>query len=264
MSEQQTDQRSSTLKQPWTPMARAAQRVTEGLEIDSANPSSDCPHCFDTGMEVVPGEGARRCRCQNEKRIQQFLLDANIPERYDGCELVSYKPLNESQVRAAAYMSGIVSEYPVDRGLLMIGSVGVGKTHLAASALRGIIRKGYQGLFVEFGALLKEIQRSYDQASNTTEWEVLSPVMTRPIVVIDELGASRPTAWASDILYQVINARYSRKWPTILTTNYLDSPAVGEESLEERIGPRLRSRLAEMCRTVTIEGKDYRRRKDAK
>ena len=65
-------------------------------------------------------------------------------------------------------------------------------------------------------------------------------------------------------MMQIIGTRYNDRRLTIFTTNYLDARrAATDETLEDRVGVRLRSRLYEMCKTVVIEGDDYRRRFDA-
>jgi DNA replication protein DnaC len=123
--------------------------------------------------------------------------------------------------------------------------------------------KGVPCLFYEFGALLKEIQNSYNTVSQTSELEVLAPVYETEVLVLDELGAVKPTDWVRDTLRQIIGTRYNDRRLTIFTTNYADARRQpSEETLEDRIGARLRSRLYEMCRTVMIEGEDYRRRFD--
>jgi DNA replication protein DnaC len=93
---------------------------------------------------------------------------------------------------------------------------------------------------------------------------VLAPVYEVEVLVLDELGASKPTDWVRDTMMQVIGTRYSERRLTIFTTNYLDTRRSDtEETLEDRVGVRLRSRLYEMCRTVVVEGEDYRRRLSA-
>jgi DNA replication protein DnaC len=226
-----------------------------------------CPRCYGSGMEVISGKGARRCECRKKDDRAKLLEAARIPGRYHGCSLSNYHPTpgNSSQLQAFNYAFKLVDEYPaVDRGLLFTGIVGVGKTHLAAAILRGLIEKGVPCLFYEFGALLKEIQNSFNPVSQTSELNVLASVYEAEVLVLDELGASKPTDWVRDTMMQIIGTRYNNRRLTIFTTNYLDARrAPAEDTLEDRIGVRLRSRLYEMCKTVIIEGEDFRRRFDA-
>ena len=240
--------------------AQPAERSAEQPEV--------CAFCFGTGMEVVAGKGARRCRCRTQNQQQRLLEAARIPRRYSECSLSNYHPVkgNGAQLMAFNYAYRLVHDYPlVDRGLLFVGPVGVGKTHLSVAILRDLIeKKGMPGLFYEFGSLLKEIQNSYNPLSQTSELKVLAPVFEAEVLVLDELGASKPTDWVRDTMMQIINTRYNDKKLTIFTTNYLDGRRnERDETLEDRIGVRLRSRLYEMCKTVHIEGEDYRKKFDA-
>jgi DNA replication protein DnaC len=226
-----------------------------------------CSFCHGTGMEVVPGKGARRCLCRTQDAHSKLIEAAGIPQRYERCSLASYRPAasDATQLRAFQYAWRLAKEYPVvERGLLFNGPVGVGKTHLAVAVLRELMeKKGARCLFYEFGALLKEIQDSYNPAAQTSELKLLAPVFGADVLVLDELGASRPTDWVRDTMAQVIGARYNERKLTIFTTNYGDERRrPSEETLEDRIGTRLRSRLYEMCRTVFVGGEDYRRRFD--
>jgi DNA replication protein DnaC len=227
-----------------------------------------CSFCFGTGMEVVPGKGARRCRCRTQDARAKLLEAARIPRRYEECSLGNYQPANNngSQLQAFNYAYRLVSEYPsVDRGLLFMGTCGVGKTHLSVAILRELMeKKGVSCLFYEFGTLLKKIQNSYNPISQTSELKVLTRVIEAEVLVLDELGASKPTDWVRDTMMHIINTRYNDRRLTIFTTNYLDRcSSERDEILEDRIGVRLRSRLFEMCKTVQIEGEDYRRRFDS-
>jgi DNA replication protein DnaC len=156
------------------------------------------------------------------------------------------------------------------KGLLFTGSIGVGKTHLAVGVLRRLVQeRGVRGLFCDYRELLKNIQNSYNPQVNTTELELLKPVFAAEVLVLDDLGAQKPNEWVWDTVALILNTRYNDKQTTIITTNYLDLPAGGggmtdperaarEQTLGDRIGDRMRSRLAEMCIRVEMSGVDYR------
>lgn len=228
-----------------------------------------CPLCFGTGMHVEPGKGARRCRCRSQDRRAISLAAARIPRRYEHCSIHNFENAGEEPAKyfALGEADRLIKEYPVEGrtegvGILFMGPVGVGKTHLAVAILRELIQLyGIAGLFYQSGALLKEIQDSYNSISQSSELGVLAPVFDAEVLVLDELGASKPTDWVRDTLLQIINTRYNDKKLTIFTTNYLDERASEKkETLEDRVGVRLRSRLYEMCKTVQIEGADYRKK----
>jgi len=254
--------------------ARRLVVVPDADESDSSQPRVlakaepvVCSFCFGAGMEVVTGKGARRCRCRTQNSRTKLLESARIPRRYEECSLANYQPANNngSQLQAFNHAYRLVREYPsVDRGLLFMGACGVGKTHLSVAILRELMeKKGVPCLFYEFGSLLKEIQNSYNSISQTSELGVLTPLIEAEVLVLDELGATKPTDWVRDTMMQIINARYNDRRLTLFTTNYRDEGSQPtEETLDHRIGTRLRSRLYEMCRTIIIDGKDYRRKFD--
>jgi DNA replication protein DnaC len=252
---------------PLSVVSSATPASANGSENALQDSQTVCSFCFGTGMEVIAGRGARRCRCRTEERQAKLLAAANIPRRYERCSFANYHPVsgNGTQLQAFNYAFKLVDEYPViDRGLLFMGPVGTGKTHLSTAILRGLMEKGIPCSFYEFGALLKEIQNSYNPVSQTSELNVLGPVYETEVLVLDELGAVKPTDWVRDTMMQIINTRYNDRKLTLFTTNYLDvrcNPA--DETLEDRIGVRLRSRLYEMCRTVKIGGDDFRKRFDS-
>jgi DNA replication protein DnaC len=167
-----------------------------------------------------------------------------------------------------------VDGYPATtegHGLLLTGSIGVGKTHLAVGILHSlVVEKGVHGLFCDYRELLKEIQHSYNPQVLTTELEILRPVFEAEVLVLDELGAAKPTEWVWDTVAHILNTRYNDKRTTIITTNYADAApggvatgpqrAMRDETLGDRIGERMRSRLAEMCVTVQMQGADFRQK----
>lgn len=253
----------------------------------------NCTLCRGTGWKLMPradgaaGKVAVPCDCGMQERALRVMERARIPKRYEHCDFESYvTDLADGKTWTAQHANslkqaklltqGFVRDYPgsAEKGLLLMGPSGVGKTHLSVAALKELIKRGYAGLFCDYRELLKEIQASYNPASESTEMGILEPIRTAEILVLDDLGASKPSAWVLDIIGLVLNARYNEKRVTILTTNYFDETAaspepvrdpggkrivVKEDTLADRIGARMRSRLFEMCRTVEVFAPDFRR-----
>jgi DNA replication protein DnaC len=234
-----------------------------------------CPLCQGSGwvLEVSKEKAlAKRCKCYLERQTEVLLEQANIPKRYQACSLKNFEVHNDSHRDALKISKQFVKNYPVqDVGLLFIGPCGVGKTHLAvAIILEIILKKNIRCAFYDFRELIRDIQSTFTPDSSLSESEVLEPVFASEVLVLDELGAKRTTAWVEETIFYIINQRYNAKKLTILTSNYLDSAEEedtrqpgfkkGEDSLVDRIGVRLRSRLYEMCKIVEMWGDDYRKK----
>jgi DNA replication protein DnaC len=226
-----------------------------------------CERCGGTGWILDATDGrkqARPCACQGETRKRERLGAAEIPERYREDNFANFADDSPILVRAKQTARDFVDSYPaVDSGLLLVGPAGRGKTHLACAILSELVTtKGVTGLYADFSDLLLRIQTSFRPDADSSKESVLTPYAEAEVLVLDELGASKPHPWVLDVLYNLLNTRYNRKRITIATSNFEDEPdsASGErERLEDRIGYRLRSRLYEMCTLVTLRGKDYRK-----
>jgi DNA replication protein DnaC len=216
-------------------------------------------------------EGVRRCECLKDHRAERLLDNARIPQRYAHCELENFDILlssDRSIQRARIAAEKFVEEYPMSQpfGLLFMGPQGVGKTHLAVGIIKKLIElKSVPCLFRTFPELLKEIQNSYNAVSQSSELSLLAPILETEVLVLDELGAQNPSSWVRDEVAYILNYRYNENKVTILTTNYKDdeerkdAKAGITDTLSERIGPRMRSRLYEMCKTIKMDGNDFRK-----
>ena len=242
-----------------------------------ADEPRSCPICGGTGWQDVVGGSERRvtrCDCFLQTQVKHFLIASEIPARYSNCEFSNYETGGSDSLAAAKIkIETWAGQYPVDRsGLLLVGPSGVGKTHLSVAAVKQLTKKGVHCLFCDYRELLKKIQNSYNPSVQTTELDLLRPIFETEVVLLDDLGAVKPSEWVWDTVSLVLNARYNENLTTLITSNFLDGASAGaeradgprraarEETLGDRIGERMRSRLFEMCRLVLVNGKDYRQK----
>jgi len=246
-----------------------------------------CTICGGSGLRIIQQDGrqfAQACVCRVQRRAARMMERAHIPRRYEHCSLENYDtqfPSSNKTLSAAhLWARKFVDSYPLETagtGLLLTGSIGVGKTHLAVGILQALVaERGATGLFYDYRDLLKQVQHSYNRQVSATELEILAPVFDAEVLVLDELGASKPTDWVWDTVAHILNTRYNDRRTTIITTNYANLPPLGvesgsgnvsaarasarEESLGDRIGERMRSRLQEMCVVVEMHGEDFRQK----
>jgi DNA replication protein DnaC len=223
-----------------------------------------CPLCHDTRWRSVTTDGVERvvrCDCWRAAVLERLMAEARIPTRYARCELGTFEHDMDSQREAYRRAAAFVEAFPVvDRGLLLYGPHGVGKTHLAVGILKAAIRaKGARGYFFETRELLRLVRDTYNRSVEETEMDVLAPVLHADLLVLDDLGAERTSEWVQETLGLVVNTRYNARRPTIFTSNLVDSPdSTDPRTFIFQLGARTRSRLAEMCDWVEIRGVDVR------
>ena len=248
--------------------------MRKGAAAKAPDNSPSCAQCGGTGWREVgsgPDRCVTRCECFLRHLFDNLLELAAIPERFKHCEFNDYRTLNSSLAAAKIIVEKWATEYPLDRtSLLLLGGSGLGKTHLSVAALKELTGKGIHCLFCDYQELLKRIQNSYNPSSQTTELELLRPIFETEVVLLDDLGATKPSDWVWDTVTFILNSRYNTKQPTIITANFLDGPSARAEGIQgparatrndtlgDRIGERMRSRLFEMCRFIPMDGKDFR------
>jgi DNA replication protein DnaC len=239
--------------------------------------SRRCPVCDDTGtVERVDARGYDYlvpCACQSHKRRIELFNRAQIPGRYAHCVLQGVNPRegyhanggNQHTVKLALHKH-VEGSHANAKGLLLSGKVGTGKTHLMVSVLRTLtLERAVPCRFIEFTHLLSDIKEGFSQGRS--EADVLGPVTRIRVLGIDELGKGGTTDWQISILDEIISRRYNQRLTTYFTTNLpLAAPehtasraALEAATLEDRVGPRIFSRLHEMCDFLEVIGPDARR-----
>lgn len=188
------------------------------------------------------------------------LEQAHIPSRFLAKSFETFKTSRKVKLKniiqmAEAYVDAFNFKSAPPPGLILEGAVGSGKTHVAVGILKGVIVKGYSGLFYNMPDLLSDIRATYDQTLPLTEGELLEIVNKPDLLVLDDLGSEAARDWVNDRLYLIINRRYESNRPVLVTTNST------LEELEKKLGPRIVSRLCEMCEHFArFPEEDYRKK----
>ncbi|MCX7021126.1 MAG: ATP-binding protein [bacterium] len=228
-------------------------------------PEHDCPICGGEGWIVVTdgdgGEVVRPCECAAAVHRRDMLGAAQVPERYEHRTLENFSgPLNPSQKRALNVSRQYAADFPeVEGGLIFSGGWGVGKTHLAVGVLKVVAAKGHSVLFADSRELIGEIRSAYVDNQPIVARRLVERVLSVELLLLDDLGAYNLTSWVLDTFADILTRRFNACLPVLITTNYPDkTSAKNAETLSDRIGPRLRSRLYEMCRHLHLIGDDYR------
>lgn len=219
--------------------------------------------CDGSGWILGPEDVARPCECREQrlKRGRSKGVASVIPPRYRGVSL-ERPPVSdmardmdtrEAVTQASAYVAELEERLEAGRGLWLFGETGTGKTTLAMLISKAALEAGHSVAIYSLPKLLARIRRTYDSEpggdSYLSFFERLTAV---ELLHIDDLGAEKRSDWVLEQLYALINERYEAQRSVLVTTN------LPHHELEEQIGNRTVSRLAQMCDEVELRGHDRR------
>lgn len=243
-----------------------------------------CEDCQGTGRILEEDENGtsriRMCQCADFSKKLKLFNQAGIPGKFvheglDNYEVTRHRSQKDALTRSRTFIKEFIQmKGQYSQGLIFMGDPGLGKTHLAVSIIKELILKhGVECKFVDFFELLRDIRHGYGE--DISEGEFINPYVGVKVLVVDELAKGRNTDWELTILDHFISTRYNDdNKVTLVTTNFRDklesgigqvdnkkaglSSASTRYTLEEKIGPRIFSRLMEMCKKVPLQGKDFR------
>lgn len=237
-----------------------------------------CPKCGGTGFIIIERaniSGAEPCDCRAQGRAARLEDRSQIPPLYRNASFDNFVVPGIETPTARRELTTVLlavkkfaSDFPHDKGpqgLLLIGEVGCGKTHLAVAALRQIIAKGFEGLFYSYQALLDNIHKGYDPVADTADRNAYRTAMETEVLLLDDIAAQRAHDWVEDTINSIVTYRCDNRKALIATTNApdpdansvmihrsgLDKPEY-RRTLSDYIGARARSRLFEMCTVIKM------------
>lgn len=139
-------------------------------------------------------------------------------------------------------------------GLLFYGTVGTGKTYLSCAIANALIEERQISVKIRnFAEIINDLQKGFSIDKN----EYINSIVNTELLILDDLGIERDTSYAKEQVYNIINSRYLKHKPTIITTNLPYENITGNyESVEYQ---RIYSRILEMCLPIMVVGNDYRK-----
>jgi len=222
-------------------------------------PKYTCTKCRDTGYNQT-GE---LCECAKEL-IAEYAMSAldNSLSRctFESFSLDYYSRNPENEQRRSAYdvMSrnlkicrSFADSFPNGgKNLFLMGNAGLGKTHLAVSIAREIIKKGYYAYYCSTANIFKAVENEY---YNGRRFDTLNDMKSCDLLILDDLGAEYINPFTVSSVYDVINTRLTDSKSTVYTTNITNTSL-----LESRYGEKIASRLTGSCRLLGFLGNDIR------
>lgn len=214
------------------------------------NADVSCAECGDTGY--LPDRVGIAClscdegRAIAERQHREEAWTTICPRRFRDAQFETHP----NRAAVGAVQTWCADDVHHGTNLLLSGPLGTGKTSLAYAALREAF---VDGRTVKAGSVpdLMDANRPVDAGRERDSEAQVTNLQRVQVLLLDDLGAEKPSDWQREQLYRIVNGRYERGLPTIITTNQHD--------LEERVGGATLSRFREDVRTVAVVGADLRR-----
>ena len=196
----------------------------------------------------------REAEQERQEKITRY-EKSGVPERYFKESLDTYKITNDMQKTAAKAVTDFIQAVKCGefKSLVMIGNAGTGKTHLACAIIRETT-----GKYRTAPDIVEELRRAKSFSALETEAEIIEYYGRAPLLVIDEIGRGIAATDEKYMLYQVLNARYNTRKPTVLISNHKKADFL------QYIGVAAADRLVESAEIMELIGESYRRELRAK
>ena len=208
-----------------------------------------------TGKLTV--EGCRCCfskaaQAQAQAKANKTFSTAKIPARFIGKTFSDYEidDNNKAAVEKARQLGS----------LYISGSVGTGKTFLASIVAQELLRQGKSVVFGDVPTLLDELKSTFDDNAKSTFKDLMNILSNVDVLILDDFGSEKPSDWAAEKLYTIINNRYNSNKTLIITSNFTIAELKNYygSSNDEKKGGRIVSRIIDLCAITSLKGRDRR------
>jgi DNA replication protein DnaC len=207
----------------------------------------------------LEAEDAKRRARELEEARRRRRQWADIPEMFSAATLKGYRrvPGTEEAFEAVKnYLLNREENFRTGRGLILMGAVGCGKTHLGCAILNCALQDGYRAVYWNVPQQLEMMM--YGHSDEEEQVRILDKAILAQVLLLDDLGAEKSSEWTRKELMVILDERYRNNKPTIITSNLM----LTDNELRKTCGDRAYSRLcSDHYKAVALTAGDYRRRK---
>ena len=176
-------------------------------------------------------------------KIQSLLLRAGIPPRFKNHSFETFiaKTADQELKKKVCldYANNFEENFKLGKSMILCGTTGTGKTHLACSIANQVIQNRRSAIFINVFKAIDDIKETWSKQSDKTEREVINNFIKTDLLILDEIGVQFGSDSEKMILFKILNERYSNMKPTILISN------LNAEALQEFAGERVMDRMRE-------------------
>lgn len=233
------------------------------LIIDDKEQCIDCDTVIGQETRQIEAEMSKELKLREKmKCLDVFKNESLVNERLKNATFDNYEPVSENVSKAKATMVRYANNFSVENPVpvILMGSYGLGKSHLAYATVKEIAKKQHTSIFISVPKLLTKIKGSYNDKEQPSELKILEALEKVDCLVLDDIGAEQTKIskegeilWSTQKLFEVIDSRIGKH--TIFTTNF------DYDGLQKHLGPRNFSRLMEGIHVIKMVGDDFRLRR---
>ena len=239
-------------------------------DIDHIEKSGECEQCEGYNSEtchhsgywtvhyVDGGTASRKCDHREAFGLRQkseaMLKSSKLSPRFAQRTFETFKASGSHISVLRACRAFCDQDHSDGVGIAFTGPVGTGKTHLAAAILNDWLGRQKLGVFVVMSDFFGELRIAMNNQGDQSTDEIIDAVASAPLLVLDDMGVDKASAWQASAIYRIINKRYEHFLPTVVTTN------LSHEEMPVLLGHRAYDRLLECCDWHEVEGESYRRK----
>lgn len=225
--------------------------MSHGLSLQSTDLSDVIERCKQRSEEaqkngVIPLPVTDEA--SNDLKPVSVLGACGVDKKYRGCTFETF--------HGGDRLVGVLKQMARDgESVLLAGNTGCGKTHLAVAMMAEFVKRRMDALFITLPDMLLEIRSSFSEKSEVTEKHLVELYSAKQLLVLDDLGAEKPSEFTIATLYLILDRRIRQERQTIITTNLKSMREIADYA-----GARIASRISEM-ELVAVNLPDWRKKR---